>query len=307
MNSISNITKNYDFYLYDYGQGFVARPGYQKMVISANSLQQSLCSFGKPIVYLSPKQMNDLPQSIKANRAFIDFLQSSALLVSKENLPEEVAKEVTKCEMNRDKALKLLFQSASRGFAQAQFSLGVCYDNGCGVPMRPQEAVSFYERAANQGHELARFNLVALHALQGDPQAQYELGMFFEEGAIIKSDLGRAITLYKQSAEQGITPAQVRLGLCNLTGKGVVQNHQEAKRLFQQASDNGDAAGSFNLASCYAHGQGVEKDLDEAARLVKIAADKGLNEAKIVLRRIEHHSEETIDSPPKRLRISEPS
>ena len=42
-------------------------------------------------------------------------------------------------------------KAAEQGYADAQFSLGVAYDNGQGVPQDNDEAVKWYRKAVEQG------------------------------------------------------------------------------------------------------------------------------------------------------------
>ncbi len=50
-------------------------------------------------------------------------------------------------------------QAARKGHSRAQFYLGVCYDNGLGVPQDIRLAAQWYRRAAEQGHSTAQYNL----------------------------------------------------------------------------------------------------------------------------------------------------
>jgi TPR repeat protein len=60
---------------------------------------------------------------------------------------------------------------AERGFVEAQFSLGVLYLNGEGVPADPARARSLFERAAEGGHARARLNFALMLANgQGGPR-----------------------------------------------------------------------------------------------------------------------------------------
>ena len=43
-------------------------------------------------------------------------------------------------------------EAALQGLANAQYSLGECYENGWGVDKDPREAVRWYRKAADQGH-----------------------------------------------------------------------------------------------------------------------------------------------------------
>src|SRR6185295_10646515 len=54
--------------------------------------------------------------------------------------------------------------SADRGFAFAQFNLGLLYYSGEGVPQDHAEAVKWYRKAAEQSFARAQFNLGLMYA-----------------------------------------------------------------------------------------------------------------------------------------------
>jgi hypothetical protein len=53
---------------------------------------------------------------------------------------------------------------AEQGFAEAQYNLGVMYDNGKGVPQNYAQAVQWYRKAAEQGVAEAQNNLGLMYA-----------------------------------------------------------------------------------------------------------------------------------------------
>ena len=59
-------------------------------------------------------------------------------------------------EMMKIAAADTLRNTAEQGDAMAQFSLGVCYQNGWGVGRDEAEAMHWYRKAAEQGYVLAR-------------------------------------------------------------------------------------------------------------------------------------------------------
>src|SRR5258708_4872363 len=85
---------------------------------------------------------------------------------------------------------------AAQGGAEAEFNLGVIYENGQGVAKDERKAFEWYEKAAAQGLAKAQFNLASMYsrglgvakderkaaewvgkaAAQGDAYAQFVLG-----------------------------------------------------------------------------------------------------------------------------------
>ncbi|MCX6907235.1 MAG: tetratricopeptide repeat protein [Verrucomicrobia bacterium] len=63
-----------------------------------------------------------------------------------------------------NKRIQALTAMAEKGDASAQFNLGVCYDEGQGVPENEVEAAKWYRKAAEQNSGAAQFNLALCHA-----------------------------------------------------------------------------------------------------------------------------------------------
>ena len=55
-------------------------------------------------------------------------------------------------------------RAAERGYAPAQFSLGLAYAHGTGLAKDEAAAVEWYRKAAKQGHAKARYNLGVAYA-----------------------------------------------------------------------------------------------------------------------------------------------
>ncbi|MDX2457423.1 MAG: tetratricopeptide repeat protein [Gammaproteobacteria bacterium] len=75
----------------------------------------------------------------------------------------------------------------------------------------------------------------------GDVEAQYNLGVMYDQGASVDQDLGKAASWYRKAAEQGFLDAQANLGIMYFRGEGVPCDHTEAARWFQLAANKGDA------------------------------------------------------------------
>ncbi|MEC7489938.1 MAG: tetratricopeptide repeat protein [Pseudomonadota bacterium] len=81
---------------------------------------------------------------------------------------------------------------AEQGNARAQFSLGVMYRKGRGVPQDDKTAVKWYTLAAQQGNEYAQVNL----------------GYMYDYGQGVPEDFKTAMKWYILAAEQGDARAQ---------------------------------------------------------------------------------------------------
>jgi cell division septation protein DedD len=116
---------------------------------------------------------------------------------------------------------------AEKGDADAQFNMGQAYKLGRGVPSDLKLAQSWYEKAAQQGHEQAQANLglilfqngerekaipwIRKAADNGDPRAQYVLGTALFNGDVVPKDWPRAYALMTRAAAQGLPQATTSL------------------------------------------------------------------------------------------------
>jgi TPR repeat protein len=75
----------------------------------------------------------------------------------------------------------------------------------------------------------------------GDAEAQFNLGVLYDEGAGVDRNLATAADWYRKAAEQGFIDAQTNLGILYYHGLGVDRDHAAASYWFQLAADQGDA------------------------------------------------------------------
>lgn len=78
-----------------------------------------------------------------------------------------------------------------------------------------------------------------------------------------------------RKAEQGDIDAQFNLGVCYENGYDVEQSYEQAVKWYTKAAEQGDAAAQFNLGLCYYNGDGVEQSYEQAAKWYKKAAKQG--------------------------------
>jgi TPR repeat protein len=74
----------------------------------------------------------------------------------------------------------------------------------------------------------------------GDAEAQFNIGVMYDEGAGVQQDLAKAAEWYKKAAEQGFVDAQANLGMMYYHGQGVPCDHKTAVDWLQMAADQGD-------------------------------------------------------------------
>ena len=116
-----------------------------------------------------------------------------------------------------------LRQTANEGIAQAQCDLGVCYEQGAGVPQDKVEAVKWYRKAADQEFS----------------EAQCDLGFCYGQGSGVPKDMVEAVKWFRKAADQRNAAAQCVLGVCYDEGSGVLKDNVMAYLWFNLASASG--------------------------------------------------------------------
>ena len=210
-------------------------------------------------------------------------------------------------ENSSDAGLQFWLKKAEQGDADAQYNLGVLYDNDQGVSPDYNEAAKWYRKAAEQGHEKAQYNLGVLYDLgrgvrqdcseaakwyrkaakQGNASAQCDLGVLYFYGRGVSQDDNKAVKWCRKAAEQGDADAQCNLGVYYYFGRGVRQDYNEAAKWYRKAAEQGDADAQCNLGILYDLGRGVSQDDNEAAKWYRKAAEQGNERAISYLQRLE--------------------
>lgn len=75
-----------------------------------------------------------------------------------------------------------------------------------------------------------------------------------------REDYATALPLYRQLATQGDPTAQFALGMMNLGGEGLAKDPAAALQWFRLSAAQGNALGHIGLGSMYADGRGVPQD-----------------------------------------------
>ena len=112
-------------------------------------------------------------------------------------------------------------------------------------------------------------------AQQGNPQAQYDLGVMYANGQGVPQDFKEAVKWYKLSAEQENAQAQHILGFMHAYGQGVPQGYKEAVRWYRLSAEQGYAYAQYNLGDLYTNGQGVPQDYIQAHKWLNLAGASG--------------------------------
>ncbi len=137
------------------------------------------------------------------------------------------------------------------------------------------EGTSAYER----GDYATAFKEFKVLAEQGNPEAQFNLGLMYHKGQGVPQDNDESVKWFRKAAEQQYVKAQYNLGAMYSLGQGVAKDNTEAVKWFRMAAEQGFAEAQYDLAVMYAMGQGVDKDFVQAHKWFNLAAEQGDSEA----------------------------
>jgi TPR repeat protein len=108
---------------------------------------------------------------------------------------------------------------------EAEYQLGQLYYEGkAGVTTQYQNALTWFQQAANAGNE----------------KAQYYLGLMYYYGQGVQMNYKEAVDWFSKSAQNNYNKAQYYLGLAYYYGHGVTKNLETAKDWFSKAAKNGN-------------------------------------------------------------------
>ena len=152
----------------------------KRFVLSLTFLLMSLAAFCTKyqMVNLSSSTIFDYISSKKAATSDMVFSKVVSQTSEDDKSPEEMYNVGIKYydEGKYLEAAEWFEKAANQGHAKAQYNLGGCYYDGQGVVQNYKNAAFWYEKAANQGYA----------------DAQYNLGICYENGFGVKKDLQKA-------------------------------------------------------------------------------------------------------------------
>lgn len=172
-----------------------------------------------------------------------------------------------------DKALYWYREAAAAGHKSAQASIDELVAIGVGKePTIVSPGPIVYAEADIVGDSnVERTRVKAEH---GDVSAQTLLGMYYAEGALgVKQDYSLSVSWYRLAAEQGNPLAQFELGLAYYIGRGVEEDYDVAAKWLTKAAEEpcpaGDVA-SYFLGGIYAR----QNKFAEAVKWLRKAAEQ---------------------------------
>ena len=174
-------------------------------------------------------------------------------------------------------------REAQAGDRQAQFELGLAYENGEAVERDSSLALEWFTRAAEQWHG----------------EALWKLGQAYLEGLLgmTTPDPARAARWLERAATEGIAEAYFPLAELYRTGVGLEQNLSRARECYSTAGHKGSARGMLLAGKMFARGEGGNHCYASAHWfLSRAASEHGLEEAELELGYLHQRRGETEEA-----------
>jgi hypothetical protein len=143
-------------------------------------------------------------------------------------------------------------------------------------PAAAAETINEAFAAHGRGDYSTALRLLRPLAVQGNANAQYNLGNMYMDGQGVPQNDAEAVKWFRRAADQDFVDAQSNLGAMYIDGRGVPQNHAEALRWLRLAAGRGDAEAQSNLGNMYLKADCVQQSFDDAMKWYRRAADQGL-------------------------------
>ncbi|QUS38173.1 sel1 repeat family protein [Tardiphaga alba] len=142
---------------------------------------------------------------------------------------------------------------AGKGDAEAQYHIGMMYNNGIGTAQDRKQALDWFEKSAAANHPLGAYKLGCYYDGQGE--------------GIITSDADQALKYKLVAAEAGYALAQQ--DVANLYDRR--GNSEQALRWWKMAGAQGYPPALFSLFRAYSEGKGAPQDLSLSYAYFKLS------------------------------------
>ena len=155
------------------------------------------------------------------------------------------------------KAFEWFMVAAKQKHTEAEYYVGLYYQNGKGVAQNIEQAVLWYERAALKQDKNALYHLAMILIKQEEkdysliarlleqaasldhPHAQYNLAVMYQKGDGVEQNMNKSFFWYEKAAHSNLVIAQYNLGMIYFEGAIVEKDEAKAKELWQKAAAQG--------------------------------------------------------------------
>lgn len=142
---------------------------------------------------------------------------------------------------------------AERGSSDAQYHLGMMYNNGIGTKKDIKQAFYWFRKSAELGDVLAAFKLGCYYSGQCNDS--------------VLVDKEKAIYYTQIAADAGYALAQQQIGAVRYEQK----QYEDAINWWKLAAEQGDPLSLFYLSALYLEGKGIPKDIVLAYSYFKLS------------------------------------
>ncbi len=142
---------------------------------------------------------------------------------------------------------------ANKGDAEAQYHVGMMYNNGIGTQKDPRQAFEWFQKSA----------------ASNDPLGAYKLGCYYagQFAGVVTPDADEALKYKLVAAKAGYALAQHDVALLYSRQ----ENSEEAVKWLKMAGDQGYPAALYSLSGSYFQGKGTPRDLSLAYAYYKLS------------------------------------
>ena len=151
------------------------------------------------------------------------------------------------------------------------------YDIGIMNPSTIEEQFYYACRLIEKKDYKNAFKWFECSANAGDADAQYNLGILYENGEGVEKNEKEAFKLYLKAAEQNDRDAQYAVGRCYKDGIGTIKNRKFAKGWFKKAAE----AGHIKAQADYAFYLHLDRDYKQAFEYYNKSANAGNSYAQL--------------------------
>lgn len=228
-------------------------------------------------------------------------------------------------EKNDKYAVQLFSKAADKGSKRAQYNLAMAYYSGTGIEMDCEKAFSLFKKLAEEGESHSQYMVgkylmsnhggtISWHivskrntkeafkwfeksAIQGNPSAQQQLGMFYESGTnpCIRN-IEKALDWYQKSADQGNIEAIFALG--RLYTNGIDEKNPDIAKAFHyflKAAESNHPEAQYRVGVALYYGKGIEIDKESAVLWLEKSASQRNESARNLLNQLKSKCAE-VDS-----------
>jgi uncharacterized protein len=130
------------------------------------------------------------------------------------------------------------------------------------VGQRPEDLNSKAKVLLEKGEYKNAVPLIKEAAEAGNPEAQYNFGVCYQQGVEVSQSDSAANIWFLKSAKQGWKDAQFKIAYSYATGRGCFKDDKQAFYWSIKCAGQKDPECIFNVINCYSEGLGTDKNVD---------------------------------------------